>query len=67
MNLTERMEFYKASGASLAGIANGKLIFIESYEDIDFYSKQKVNSQTLFQAGSISKTINAVGILMLIQ
>lgn len=65
MNLIERMEFYKASGASLAVIINGKLTSIESYGYIDFYSHQKVNSKTLFQAGSISKTINAVGILML--
>lgn len=65
--LAERMAHYKVNGVSIAVIHNHKLEWAKGYGLADLASKIPVTSQTRFQAGSISKSINAVGILKLAQ
>jgi CubicO group peptidase (beta-lactamase class C family) len=66
-SLPERMDFYKVYGLSIAVVHNYKLEWARGYGLADVAEHRLVNSQTLFQAASISKSLNAVGILKLVQ
>lgn len=60
MNLEERMRHYHVPAVSIAVIKNSSVDFAKAFgKDVD--------QNTLFQAGSISKTLNAFGILILVQ
>lgn len=67
MNLLERMAHYNVNGVSIAVINNGELEWANAYGVADVESKQLVTTNTLFQVGSISKSITAFGILLLVQ
>jgi CubicO group peptidase (beta-lactamase class C family) len=67
MNLQERMAFYKVRGLSVAVINNYKVVWAKGYGWADEGAKKPVTPQTLFQAASISKSLNAVGVLKLAQ
>ncbi len=63
--LYERMEFYKIPGINISVVKNGKLVWNQAYGICDTENNKKVDTLTLFQAGSISKPIAALGILKL--
>jgi CubicO group peptidase (beta-lactamase class C family) len=65
--LSERMAYYKIPGLSIAVIQNFRIIWAKGYGWADDSLKTPVTTQTLFQAASISKSFNAVGILKLVQ
>jgi CubicO group peptidase (beta-lactamase class C family) len=65
--LADRMNFYNVHGVSIAVIHNYKLEWARGYGMADMAEHRPVNTQTLFQAASISKSLNAVGILKLVQ
>ena len=65
--LKERMEQYHIRGLSIAVIRNYKIEWARGYGVMDTTTKAPVTTQTLFQAGSISKSLNAVGMLKLVQ
>ena len=65
--LEERMKFYHANGVSIAVIKNYKLEWAKGYGWADSLAQKPVTTQTLFQAGSNSKSLNAMGILKLVQ
>jgi CubicO group peptidase (beta-lactamase class C family) len=65
--LKERMAFYKLLGLSIAVIHDYKLAWAKGYGWADDSMRIPVTTQTLFQAASISKSINAVGVLKLVQ
>jgi CubicO group peptidase (beta-lactamase class C family) len=67
MSITERMAFYKVHGVSLAVIHNYKLVWAKGYGSADDSLQTPVTTKTLFQAGSVSKSLNAVGVLKLVQ
>jgi CubicO group peptidase (beta-lactamase class C family) len=67
MNLQERMAFYKVKGLSIAVINNYKIVWSKGYGWADEAAKKPVTTQTLFQAASISKSLNGVGVLKLAQ
>jgi CubicO group peptidase (beta-lactamase class C family) len=68
MNILDRMENYKAPGVSVAVIDKGSLIWSKGYGNITTNPEAiPVNEHTLFQAGSISKSITAFGALLLVQ
>ncbi|MDP1723418.1 MAG: serine hydrolase domain-containing protein [Alphaproteobacteria bacterium] len=68
MNLLERMAHYDAPGVSIAVINDGKLAWAKGYGAFTNSSDSKpVDTNTLFQAGSISKSLNAIGALLLVQ
>ena len=63
--LTDRMNFYKVNGVSIAVIKDYKIEWARGYGWADTADKRAVHTQTLFQAASISKSLNALGVLQL--
>lgn len=66
-NINERMAFYHIQGVSIAVIHNYKVEWAKGYGLADVDKKLPVTPQTLFQAGSISKSLNSMGVLKLVQ
>src|SRR5450432_3336068 len=66
-SLTDRMKFYHVNGVSIAVIKNYKIEWARGYGWADSAEQRPVTTATLFQAGSISKSLNAVGVLKLMQ
>ncbi len=64
-NITERMEFHKVPGVSIAVIENGKLKWAKGYGYANTETETMIDEETLFQAGSISKPIAALSALKL--
>jgi CubicO group peptidase (beta-lactamase class C family) len=65
--LPERMQHYHVNGLSIAVIHNYKLEWAKAYGWADSAKQIPVTTETLFQAASISKSLNAVGVLKLAQ
>jgi CubicO group peptidase (beta-lactamase class C family) len=65
--IAERMAHYKIPGLSIAVIQNYKLIWAKGYGWANDSLKVPVTTHTLFQAASISKSLNGVGVLKLVQ
>lgn len=65
--IQERMAHYKIPGLSIAVVQNYKIVMAKGYGWADDSLKVPVTTQTLFQAASISKSLNAVGVLKLVQ
>jgi len=65
--LQDRMKFYNVPGVSIAVIKNYKLEWARGYGFADKEQSIPVTKHTLFQAASISKSLNAVGVLKLAQ
>lgn len=67
-DLLKRMKYYNISGVSIAVVNNGKTEWTHGYGYIKNDPKSApIDEQTLFQAGSISKSITAFGALLLVQ
>lgn len=64
-NIIDRMAFYNVKGLSIAVINNYKIVWAKGYGWADVQEKRPVKTTTLFKPGSISKSLNAVGILKL--
>lgn len=65
--LQERMAFYRANGVSIAVIKDYKIDWTRGFGWADSAAQIPVTNTTLFQAGSISKSLNAIGVLKLVQ
>lgn len=66
-NIEDRMKVHKVPGVTIGVIRDYKLEWAKGYGYADKEAKIPVTAQTLFQAASISKSLNAVGILKLVQ
>lgn len=66
-NLTERMKHHKITGVSIAVVHNFKIDWARGYGWADIEEERPVTEKTLFQAASISKSLNGVGVLRLVQ
>lgn len=66
-NIQERMDFYKVPGVSIAVVENGKIKWAKGYGFANTETGTKVDENTLFQAGSISKPIAALSALKLFE
>ena len=66
LNLSERMKHYNVPGMSVAVVRNGKLLFAKGYGLADTKTGKKIDVNTLFQAGSISKPVAALAALKLV-
>lgn len=66
-SIHERMEHYKVPGLSVAVINNYKVEWARSYGITDVETRQQVTTETLFQAGSISKPVAAMVALKRVQ
>ena len=65
--LKGRMAYYHIKGVSIAIVHNYKIEWAKGYGWADDSLKIPVTTQTLFQAGSISKSLNSIGVLELVQ
>jgi CubicO group peptidase (beta-lactamase class C family) len=65
--IAARMAKYNVKGMSIAVIHNYKIEWAKGYGWADEAEKRPVTTETLFEPGSISKSLNAVGILKLAQ
>lgn len=65
--IEERMAFHNIPGVTIAVISNYKLEWAKGYGLADKEQNRAVTSTTLFQAASISKSLNAIGVLKLVQ
>lgn len=65
--IAERMAKYNVNGMSIAVIHDYKIAWAKGYGWADVAEKRPMTTETLFEPGSISKTLNAVGILKLAQ
>jgi CubicO group peptidase (beta-lactamase class C family) len=66
-SLADRMKHYNVAGLSVAVIDNYQIVWAKGYGYADKKEDRKVTTSTLFEPGSISKSLNAVGILQLAQ
>lgn len=64
--LAERMEHYQVPGVSIAVIDDGKVAWAKGYGIANTHTGSLVDTLTLFQAGSISKPVAAMGALALV-
>ncbi|MGI8838783.1 MAG: serine hydrolase [Pyrinomonadaceae bacterium] len=67
MRLVDRMQFYKTPGVSIAMINNGKIEWARGYGVREAVKNEPVTTETLFQAGSISKPVAAAIALHMVQ
>ena len=64
-NILDRMKKYGVNGVSIAVIHNYKIEWARGYGLADVSEKRPVTEKTLFQAASISKSLNSLGVLKL--
>jgi CubicO group peptidase (beta-lactamase class C family) len=67
MNIEKRMKETAIPGLSIAVIRNYKIEWSKGYGWADVEEKRKVTTDTRFQAASISKSINSLGVLKLVE
>jgi CubicO group peptidase (beta-lactamase class C family) len=65
--LAERMAYHHLQGLSMAVVHNFKIDWAKGYGWADSAAGRPVTTTTLFQAASISKSLNGVGVLKLVQ
>ncbi|MGI4862522.1 MAG: serine hydrolase domain-containing protein [Janthinobacterium lividum] len=65
--MQQRMAYYHANGVSIAVIKDYQVEWARGYGMADAEEKQPVTVNTLFLAGSNSKSLNAMGVLKLVQ
>lgn len=65
--LIERMAFYEVNAVSIAVIKDYKVEWTKAYGYADVKEKKAATTQTLFQAASISKSLNSLAILKLVE
>ena len=62
-SLAERMKYYKVPGLSIAVIKDFRVQWARAYGVKDVETNEPVTTDTLFQAGSISKSVNAMVVM----
>jgi CubicO group peptidase (beta-lactamase class C family) len=62
-DIQQRMKYYKVPGVSIAVINNFKIEWAKAYGVKDTETNEPVTTETLFQAGSISKPVAAMAAL----
>lgn len=67
MNLVERMAYYQVPAVSIALINQGRVEWAKAYGMADIASQRPASPTTLFQAGSISKSLSALAALRLVE
>jgi len=67
LTLEERMKYYHVNGISIVVIKDFKIDWAKGYGWADSLTRRPVNTSTLFQVGSISKSLNGLAVLSLVQ
>jgi CubicO group peptidase (beta-lactamase class C family) len=57
----------KVPGASVTIIEGGQIVLTKGYGFADLKTKRPVTPETVFRAGSISKSFTAIGVMMLVE
>ncbi|MFN2397918.1 MAG: serine hydrolase domain-containing protein [Gemmatimonadaceae bacterium] len=65
--ITDRMRYHHVPGVSIAVVDRGKIAWARGYGVREFGAMIPVDTSTLFQAGSISKPVAAMGALALVE
>lgn len=65
--LQERMSFYQVNAVSIAVIKDFKVQWVKAYGYADVALGKKATSKTRFQAASISKSLNSLALIKLVQ
>ena len=65
--LSERMRYYHTPGVSIAVINHSRLEWARRFGVKEVGTQDSVTDRTLFQAGSVSKPIFAMGVMRLAQ
>jgi len=65
--LAERMKLFHVNGLCIAVIHDHTMEWVRGYGLADTSEKRPVTGKTLFQAASVSKSFNAIGVLKLVQ
>ncbi len=63
MSLVDRMKFYNVPGVSIAVINNYQIEWVKGYGVLDKDSNEPISPETIFQTGSIAKSVIAVAAL----
>src|SRR5688500_2634038 len=66
-SLAERMAHYQTPGVSVACVHDGRIEWARAFGVREHGRSEPVSERTLFQAGSISKPIFALGVMRLVQ
>lgn len=66
-SLAQRMRETHTPGVSIAFFKGGHIVWTKAWGYTELASHRKVTPETLFQAGSISKSVSAVGAMSLVQ
>ena len=66
-SLAERMAHYHTPGVSIAVVHDGRIEWAKAFGVREHGRAEPVSERTLFQAGSISKPIFALGVMRLVQ
>ncbi len=67
LNILKQMAEYKINGVSIAVIKNYKIEWAKGYGWADVQEKRPITINTRFQAASISKSLNSLALLKLVQ
>jgi CubicO group peptidase (beta-lactamase class C family) len=67
LTIVARMQFYKTPGVSVAVVRDGKIEWAKGYGTTEKDGNQKVTTETIFQAASVSKSVAALTALRLVQ
>lgn len=62
-SISDRMSAYNVQGLSIAVIDNYEIVWAKAYGHSESQHKTGTTTETVFQAGSMSKTINAMALL----
>ena len=65
-SIADRMAYYQVPGVSVAVIEDGQVVWAKGYGTANATTGTQVDTLTLFQAGSISKPVAAMGALALV-
>ncbi|WP_234123556.1 serine hydrolase domain-containing protein [Clostridium hydrogenum] len=63
----ELLKRYNVPGAAIGIIQNGKVVYILNYGMADKSKGKAVDNNTIFQVGSVSKTLAACGVMHLVE
>src|SRR4051812_16243680 len=65
--LAARFKEDKVPGATVAIIENGQVVMTKNYGVADIETKAPVTDDTVFRAGSISKSFTGIGVMTLVE
>lgn len=66
-SISDRMKFYQVPSVSIAVINNGRIEWARAYGLADVSEQRKADVNTLYQAASLSKSINALCVMKLVE